>query len=322
MVDRLPPSIAGSASLINARTDFDPTTNIINGPIYARILSVNWAARTIECVGLHRSHGMGTFRNVPVLASVFTQTEGLNWLPDIAEPSGSSPQSNAKLEGEDDALAVIMFLNNNQDSPVCVGFIAPGYNQFSFIEEGTKIDRHTSDIYNRITKDGTYELSFPDGTYVKIGPPSNGYDLTDLSKIPQRDKKTHPWFIPPDGPRIIIVKHVSGTSISISEGGAVTVYSAGSVSVTADGGAVEVNSSANVNVNAAAGVNINAASGVNVTSPNIGVSGSNVNVSGSNVNVSGAGGSVVVSGVSLTTHTHAYSWDGEGGSSRTSGPGG
>lgn len=241
MPDILPHSIGGSSSLINQRSGYDPEEKLLRHTMYARVLKINWQSRTVNCIGLHKYRGNGEFKNVPILAPVITQTEGLHWLPDISTPSGDSVQSNSKLEGEDDALAILLFVGNNQDNPVCIGFIAPGANQFSFAEEGTRIDRHTSDIYNRITKDGTYELSFPDGTYVKVTQPENGYDLTDLSLIAHRDKRTKPWTVTPDNPRIIIVKHPSGTSLSINETGSITIYTSENININATDGSIVVN---------------------------------------------------------------------------------
>lgn len=241
MADRLPPSMAGSSSLINKRTGFDPDEKLLRNTMYARVLSVNWHNRTVNCVGLHKNYGNGEFRAVPIVSPVFTQTEGLHWLPDIAKPTKKDPKANATLEGKDDALAILLFIGNNHANPVCLGFIAPGYNQFSFAEEGTKIERHTSDVYNRITKDGTYELSFPDGTYVKVSPPANGYELTDLSQLAHRDKTTQPWTITPDGPRLVIVKHPSGTTISISETGALTISVANTLVINAPTGDFTIN---------------------------------------------------------------------------------
>lgn len=237
----LPPSIAGTASLINQRTGFDPDEKLLRHTMYARVLKVNWHARTVDCVGMHRNHGNGKFVNVPMMTPIFTQTEALHWLPDIAPPTKKAPEANAKLEGNDDALAILLFVGNNQNNPVCLGFISPGYNEFSFAEEGTKIERHTSDVYNRLTKDGTYEFAFPDGTYLKVAPAANGYQLTNLSELSHRDKTTKPWTIKKDGPRIAILNHASGTNISISETGDITIHSATNININATDGSIVIN---------------------------------------------------------------------------------
>lgn len=238
----IPSSILGSSSLSDHRSGRVNSYARVPGAIYARVISVNWAARTVDCIGLHNQTGAGPWYGVPIISSVFSQTEGQHWLPTITEPTGSSPQTNAKLEGKGDGLAILDFIYGDPLNPVCLGFISPGANQFSFSEPGTKITRHASNVYDRLTANGTYEFAFPDGTFLKIAPASEGYGLTNLDAKNTRNADTHPWSIPVDAPRIVSFSHPSGTSITIDQNGAINITSASSISITSQTGSVSLRS--------------------------------------------------------------------------------
>lgn len=238
----IPSSILGSSSLSDHRSGRVNSYSRVPGAIYARVIGVNWAARTVDCIGLHTQAGAGPWYGVPVMSSVFTQSEGLHWLPSISKPSEENPQANAKLEGTNDGLAILDFVYGDPLNPICLGFISPGANQFSFDEPGTKITRHSSNVYDRLTANGTYEFSFPDGTFLKIAPSIEGYNLTDLTGKNVRNSTENPWSIPKDSPRIISFSHPSGTSITIDSTGNINIYSAGSISIVSNNGSVSLRS--------------------------------------------------------------------------------
>ena len=122
-----------------------------------------------------------------------------------------------------------------------MGFVSAGPNEFSFNEPGTRIDRHASNVYSRLAQNGTYEFSFPDGTFVKISPASEGYGLTDLDAKNTKHAGARPWNIPTDQPRIISFSHPSGTSITIDENGSINIVSATSISITSKSGRISLN---------------------------------------------------------------------------------
>lgn len=223
----------GHGALTDWRNNAGTMTNLgnIGGSMVARVLKVDWQKRTLDCIGMHHQMGAGPWVGVPIASSVMTQTEGVHWIPDIEIPDIGEMSEISQTAGRDDAVAIIIFIGNNIRVPICVGFISVGPHEFSFDEPGTKIERHTSDIYNRTTKNGTYEFSFPDGTYVKVAPTVESELLEDLSgKNYHADKR--PWEITPDDPRFIVVKHASGTRIFIDQEGNINISSPTSIAVT------------------------------------------------------------------------------------------
>jgi hypothetical protein len=245
MMPDVPHTVYGQASLSDMRRGKINDYSNMRGAIYARVLRVNWASHTIDCIGLHNYKGSGPWFNVPVLKSVFTQTEGVHWMPTIAPPTKGDNQANAYLEGEDDALAIVDFVSGDIKKPVCLGFITPGAHELSFADEGVKIERHNSDVYSRLTSNGTYEFAFPDGTYIKIAPESEGYGLKDLSAMPAKDAGKRQWNISSDEPRVAIVSHPSGTSITIDKDGNVSIHSAQSISLSTSNGSISLNTPRN-----------------------------------------------------------------------------
>jgi hypothetical protein len=209
------------------------------GSMLVRVIGVNWARRTVDCVGMHNQTNSGPWLNVPVLASVFSQSEGIHWLPYIDAPTKYDVENISYIDGNHDAVAIIMFVGGNVLFPVCVGFLAAGPNEFSFDEPGTKIERHASDIYTRIamnqkTKEGLYEFSFPDGTYIKVANPKENKKLTELSKKNMdAGQNKRSWTIEKDDPKYVMLHHSSGCEITVDQLGNVSVSSPVSVSITA-----------------------------------------------------------------------------------------
>ena len=217
----------GSAALVYGRERIEPVYGKKRGSMMVRVLDINYAKRTLRCVGMQDEMGSGPFENVPILSNIYTQMEGVNWLPIFEKPSADFDASNAKVEGIKDAVAIIDFIGGNIQSPVCIGFLAPGPNQLSFSEPGLRIERHNSDIYERWTSKGVYELAFPDGTYMKIAPMSEGPQLTNIAAQNDIDKGTYPWtIIPQSEPNLFVISHVSGASMIISGLGTMTLQDA------------------------------------------------------------------------------------------------
>lgn len=236
----LPHTLRGSNSLMDLRLGFKNPYGTNCKPMYARVIKVNWYSRTIDCVGLHDNAGAGPWTDVPVISSVFTQSEGQHWMPTIADPSQDTPQLAGEIEGVLDALAIIDFISGDPLKAVCLGFITPGANELSFLEPGLKLTRHVSNIYERMTKNGTFEFAFPDGTYIKICPSEEGYALTDLTQEVQRDSDKKPWTIPVDNPRIMIINHPSGTTVTIDQSGSISISSVNRLDISAPTGSVTI----------------------------------------------------------------------------------
>lgn len=64
--------------------------------------------------------------------------------------------------------------------PVCLGFLYPQRSQMLFEEKERRLDRHTSDVYTSVDKDGNVEVYHPSGTFLRIGVDSQHEDLTGL----------------------------------------------------------------------------------------------------------------------------------------------
>lgn len=249
----------------------------IGGSCIAKVIGINWSARTIHCIGAHQQLGAGPWQDVPIASTAISQMEGLHWIPDVA-PDFNEIKDEGGLIGwiqetennlKNNTNAILLFVGNNFNYPICIGFILDGPSEFSFDEPGTRIDRHTSNIYQRTTKEGTYEFSFPDGTYLKIAKDSENLELKDLTGS-NVDSETKPWSIKTDEPRYVYLKHVSGTTISIDTQGNVLINSLASVNVEAE-----------------------------------------------TIAISGNSGNVTIGGISLTSHHHDYSDTGPGTHSTT-----
>lgn len=235
-----PDTMLGSSSTMDLRTGYVNPMSRMSGPIYARVTKVNWYNRTISCVGLHNQAGAGPWEDVPVLSPAMSQAEGLNWMPTIEEPNPEMASNAGKLEGVQDAMAVLDFISGDTLKPVCVGFIIPGFNEMCFNEPGTRIDRHVSNIYSRTTSTGTFEFAFPDGMYIKVSPENEGYDLTNIS-AKNANYQDRPWFIKQDSPRIAVISHPSGTKFTIDSKGALTIHVADRLVIDAPSGNLTIN---------------------------------------------------------------------------------
>lgn len=297
---KLPPTVTGSSATADIRDGYVNSMRRLSGSVYARVTGVNWYTHTITCVGMYNQHGAGPWYDVPVISSTLTQSEGVRWMPSIEPPKGDTISEQATIDGESDAIAVLDFIGGDIMRPVCLGFVHGSSHEFSFGEEGTKLERHNSGIYTRTTKTGTFEFSFPCGSFVKVAPVEEGTDLTDLSGKNIRDAKTRPWSIPQDNPRTMTVSHSTGSSFSINE--------TGEISITGVTG-----STATLSIDGT--ISLSSPSGALIL---IGGDGSITINSSSSVSLSAPSGSISVSGISLTSHTHQYS--NQDGTQTTTGP--
>lgn len=294
----LPPTMTGSSHMSQYRNGEGNPLSSLTGTMFVKVLSVNWFDRTIDCVGMFNQSGAGPWYDVPILAPVLTQSEGLHWLPSITPTEGENPRVLDGMTNQVDAVAVIDFIGGDALRPICLGFVSSGPNEFSFGERGTKIERHASGIYSRTTLSGIHEVSFPDGTYFKVGPESDGPELNDLSGQNTRHADTRPWSIEADDPRIVTMSHATGTKMTIMPDGSLEVASfvGSTISLTVDG-AIALTSPVGSSIicGADGSMTISSASGAGIT---FGADGS--------LNLFASTGSISVNGIELTTHTHTY----------------
>lgn len=260
----LPHTMSGSAHTSEYREGNTNPITRVGGAIFARVISVNWLNRTVDCVGMYTHAGAGPWSNIPILSSIMTQSEGVHWLPTITDTPQDNIRNQSQMSGILDAIAVLDFIHGDIMKPICLGFISSGPNEFSTGEVGTKIERHASGVYSRTTIDGMYEFSFPDGTFFKVAPTERGTQLEDLTGTNVRDTVERPWSIPISPPRTINMAHPTGTQITVSEIGSVNVVIADGAEFAVthpSGSVIQISSDGTLSVVASGMVNINAGSG-------------------------------------------------------------
>ena len=189
----------------------------ISNFIIARVLSINTQTATINCVGQGQQQGI-QWDNISVLNNVYSQKEGRNWIPLVDPSKETTPDALAKPTGTRDAYAMLCFVEGNSSIPICVGFISPGPNELTFTEPGTRIDRHFSNVYERLTATGTYELVFPDRTYFRVTD-TDALDIPDNLDAKNAYSKSNPWNIPFDKERKIVLGTSQGNTLSIGKTG-------------------------------------------------------------------------------------------------------
>lgn len=203
--------------------------------------------------------------------------------------------------------------------PVVVGFRYPQVGQMTFKEKNLRIHRHPSDVYSTLNAAGDFEMSFPNGTFLRVGAAPDHVDLAGLdvdgkwSIAKNQDAATH----------LRLVLGNAGTvkaDLHINPDGDVTGTFQGSGELTFIGDVV-VNAP-NVTVNTQTAT-VNASTKVELASPLVHCTGAltadglitanaGVTISGT---VAASGGGFTHNGKSVgSTHTHINS----GGS----GPGG
>lgn len=211
----------------------------MNGEL-AKVVAVHWESHTVDLVFITNGRPM---RNVRVQSSSASTNTGLS---DIPKPDSSGDFSKAGITKTRDILACVDYYGG---IPVVSGFLFPMDTQIAFAgaaHEERKIDRHASDVYETIDKDGNYELYHPSGAYIRLGTAPAHEDLTgkDFDKkwkiARNTDKQVH----------MHIAQAGGKAAIDIAPNGDITITTATKVTVNATGN-VTVTSEANVEVNAA-----------------------------------------------------------------------
>jgi hypothetical protein len=156
---KLPLTFRGNAAFSDGR---DGKTNPYmsqNEIFLGKVVEVNQAKRTISCVGIHTNQGKA-WTDIWVAAPSASQNEGSSWLPQIFQPRSAAESASASFDKFRDVIAVSAFLDGNPNIPVCLGFVYPTENEMSFDEPGLKLERHSSNVYERVTGLGNYRICF------------------------------------------------------------------------------------------------------------------------------------------------------------------
>ena len=186
--------------------------------VFATVVAVNYARHTIDCVGIG-SFLNNRFNNVPVLSSSFTSKDGTTNLPVIKRPDGTTDLEATNPGNELDAIAALVFAQNDPTKPVCIGFLYPKEKgEVLFAEEGLSIDRHNSNVYERLDNKGNWEFVFPDSTYMKIARTDELTSITNLA-AKNANNARRKWQIDYDHDRMIVLSHAFGSQLRLDKNG-------------------------------------------------------------------------------------------------------
>lgn len=267
-----------------------------------RVAKVHWEDHSVDLSMVDDgSHLAG----VQVLSPTASTNTGFNDLPKPATP-GSGDVWDRRERTPRDLLAVV---GQACGLPVVLGFLYPQINQLLFKRDEFRVDRHASDVYSTIDKDGNTELYHPSGTYLRIGTSPDHEDLTGQDF----DEK---WKIERNTDKAVHVKlRVSNAgspraTIQIDPSGNLSAWFAGNATVDIDGNAnINIDGNLTSRVHGTADIThdgqttvttptltINASSQVVVNSPAVQVNSGTVTVSG---------GDVIADGISLKHHVHS-----------------
>lgn len=175
---------------------------------------------------------------VPVLSGMVSTSSGR---VDVHEPEGSAydkPGSTTR-----DVYAVVGWAG---PAPLVVGFLAPQVSQVLFDRANFRVDRHASDVYSTIDKDGNVELAHPSGTFVRIATSPDHEDLTgqdfDARWAITRNTTKNVWLS-------IAIANAGGVkaTLKIDPSGNVSLTNAGTLQVSASGAATLTASSLTIN---------------------------------------------------------------------------
>lgn len=250
---------------------------------------------------------MRTGRRIPgcqVLSPSAGSTFGFSGL---TMPEIVGEKYEAIRSGKQDIYALVAIIGFE---PIVLGFMYPQVSQMLFEERDKAIDRHVSDVYKTINKDGDVEFYHPSGSFIRIAVDAEHEDLTGKDY----DKK---WAIDKNTDKLVDFKvHIANSngvqsSVLMTKDGRLVIETV--ADITINGGAnVTVNSAENVTVNAQGDALVAAEGNISVEAGgDIGLSaGGDVNVSGGSLNVDAnlaiSGGSVTHSGKDIgKAHKHS-----------------
>lgn len=178
---------------------------------------------------------------VQVLTVTGGTRSGLVDLPRPAQPEDEEAKWDITKRTESDIIAAIAYFDSMR-MPVVVGFLYPQINQMLFKEKGRKIDRHESDVYSTLTKDGNQEWYHPSGTYIRVAttPPHEdltGKDFDGKWKIDRNtDKAVHfQLTVKNAGDQVASVNIDPQGNITIEHIGNLHIHSGGTAHIESDG---------------------------------------------------------------------------------------
>jgi hypothetical protein len=199
--------------------------NGFEGLMLARVVRFHPLDRSCDCQLVYDGSRLTA---VPVLAGMIGSSSGLM---DLHEPEGVD--WDGPSAGTRDVMAVLGEINGQ---PLVMGFIAPSVSQMLFDRPNFRVDRHASDVYSTIDKEGNVEIAHPSGTFLRIATSPEhenltGQDFDKRWKITRNTAKA-PWVS-----LTVASSGVVKASLRISPTGNVTLNHAGSLTVSTAGAA-------------------------------------------------------------------------------------
>lgn len=163
-------------------------------------------------------------------------------LPDV--PAKADKWDITKRDGQDiEALVDTMGRN-----PVVTGFLFPQVNQVLPKAPGTRINRHRSDVTQVLDADGNMQITWPNGTYLRVGeqPDAATPPMADSSSVDRNTSRpmhvrlglaggTFTLTITPDGACTMVMNQV--LNIEAKAGATIkapTITLDGDVTITGD----------------------------------------------------------------------------------------
>jgi len=158
----------------------------MDGLLLGRVIEVHQHDNSLD---IQLVYDGSRLTGVPVISSAMTTSSGFT---DLHHPEGNEwdkPGSKTR-----DVYVVVGCISRQY---IALGFFSPQVNQMLFDRVNFKIDRHASDVYSTIDKDGNAEWFHPSGTYVRVGTEYEHENLTakDFDKhwkiTRNKDKPVH-----------------------------------------------------------------------------------------------------------------------------------
>lgn len=143
---------------------------------WGRVTAVYERAHAVDVVLWRTGRRLSS---IPVLCPMISSASGRAGLHAPGTPA--QPYDIQDVEG----LNVYAAISYHDGIPAVVGFKMPEKGQMTFDRPGFEIDRHSSDVYRTLNDKGELELSFPNGSFLRVGLTPDHEDLTgkDFDKL-------------------------------------------------------------------------------------------------------------------------------------------
>lgn len=189
----------------------------LTGLTMARVVKWNQHDNSVDCQSLYDG---GRWTAVPVMTGMITSSSGfVDW---------HEPEGNEWDKAGSSTRDVIAVIGKVHEQPIVMGFIARPVSEMLFKRKNFRVDRHSSDVYSTIDKDGNVEFSHPSGTFIRFAENPDHEDLAgkdwDRKWAISRNKTKRPWLS-------MQVANASGVKavVKIDPDGNVTVKNQGTV---------------------------------------------------------------------------------------------